>query len=83
VETHTGATPVGVCGESASDPMFALVLIGLGVSSLSMSPASAPMVRSSLKAHTIMECRRLAKLALDRPDPLAARSAVAEAANLA
>jgi phosphotransferase system enzyme I (PtsI) len=63
--------------------MFALVLVGLGVSSLSMSPASAPMVRSSLKAHTIMECRRLAKLALDRPDPLAARSAVAEAANLA
>jgi hypothetical protein len=41
------------------------------------------MVLSSLKAHTIMECRRLAKPALDRPDPLAARSAVAEAANLA
>jgi phosphotransferase system enzyme I (PtsI) len=81
--TRAGSTPVGVCGESASDPMFALVLVGLGVSSLSMSPASAPMVRASLQAHTIMECRRLAKLALDRPDPLGARSAVAEAANLA
>jgi phosphotransferase system enzyme I (PtsI) len=81
--TRAGSTPVGVCGESASDPMFALVLVGLGVSSLSMSPASAPMVRASLKAHTIMDCRRLAKLALDRPDPLGARSAIAEAANLA
>jgi hypothetical protein len=29
-----------------------------------------------------VECRRLAKLALNRPDPLEARSAVAEAANL-
>jgi phosphoenolpyruvate-protein phosphotransferase (PTS system enzyme I) len=77
-----GATPVGVCGESASDPMFALVLVGLGVSSLSMSPASAPMVRASLKAHTTVECRRLAQLALAHPDPLTARSAVAEASNL-
>lgn len=80
---RTGALPVGVCGESASDPLFALVLVGLGVSSLSMSPASAPMVRMALKAHTIDECRSLAELALARPDPLGARSAVGEAANLA
>lgn len=79
--TRATATPVGVCGESASDPVFTLVLVGLGVSSLSMSPASASMVRASLKTHTIEECRRLAKLALDRPDPLEARSAVAEATN--
>ena len=80
---RASATPVGVCGESASDPVFALVLVGLGVSSLSMSPASAPMVRASLKAHTVVECRRLAELALDLPDPLGARLSVAEAANLA
>jgi phosphotransferase system enzyme I (PtsI) len=80
---RASATPVGVCGESASDRVFALVLVGLGVSSLSMSPASAPMVRASLKAHTVVECRRLAELALDRPDPLGARLSVAEAVNLA
>jgi phosphotransferase system enzyme I (PtsI) len=76
-----GATPVGVCGESASDPMFALVLVGMGVSSLSMAPASAPMVRATLKAHTILDCRRLARLALDQTDPLEARSAVARVAK--
>ena len=32
--------PVGVCGESASDPVMALVLTGMGVRSLSMSPNS-------------------------------------------
>jgi phosphotransferase system enzyme I (PtsI) len=79
---RAGATPVGVCGESASDPLFALVLAGLGVSSLSMAPASAPLVRASLKAHTIVDCRRLARLALEHPDPLGARSAVAEASNI-
>ena len=82
VSARSGATPVGVCGESASDPPFALVLAGLGVSSLSMSPASAPMVRAALKAHTVEECRQLAKLALGFSDPGEARTAVAEATNL-
>jgi phosphoenolpyruvate-protein phosphotransferase (PTS system enzyme I) len=75
-------TPVGVCGESASDPLFALVLVGLGITSLSMAPASAPLVRGSVKAHTLEECRRLARVALDNPDRRAARAAVAQAANL-
>ncbi len=37
--------PVGVCGESAADPSFALVLAGLGITSLSMAPRSIPAVR--------------------------------------
>src|SRR6516165_338720 len=32
------AKPVGVCGEAASDPALAVVLVGLGVTSLSMAP---------------------------------------------
>lgn len=30
--------PVGVCGEAGGDPLAALVLVGLGVASLSMAP---------------------------------------------
>ena len=30
--------PVGVCGEAAADPALAVVLVGLGVTSLSMTP---------------------------------------------
>jgi phosphoenolpyruvate-protein phosphotransferase (PTS system enzyme I) len=40
--------PVGVCGEAAADPALASVLIGLGVSSLSMAPAAIPSVRRAL-----------------------------------
>src|SRR5699024_4146977 len=36
--------PVGVCGEAAGDPGLAVVLVGLGVSSLSMTPRSLPAV---------------------------------------
>ncbi|MEU8161936.1 phosphoenolpyruvate--protein phosphotransferase [Micromonospora parva] len=69
--------PVGVCGESAADPDFALVLAGLGVTSLSMAPRSIPAVRESLAAHTLDECRQIAEAALAAPSPEAARAAVA------
>jgi phosphotransferase system enzyme I (PtsI) len=68
--------PVGVCGEAASDPLLALVFIGLGVTSLSMAPVSVPAVRAAVAAHTRAECRGLAGLALEAEDGRAARTAV-------
>jgi phosphoenolpyruvate-protein phosphotransferase (PTS system enzyme I) len=68
--------PVGVCGEAASDPLLALVFVGLGVTSLSMAPVSIPAVRAAVAAHTLAECRGLAALALDAEDGRAARTAV-------
>jgi phosphotransferase system enzyme I (PtsI) len=68
--------PVGVCGEAASDPLLALVFVGLGVTSLSMAPVSIPAVRAALAGHTLAECRGLATLALDAEDGRAARAAV-------
>ncbi|MEJ3744341.1 phosphoenolpyruvate--protein phosphotransferase [Actinomycetes bacterium KLBMP 9797] len=56
--------PVGVCGEAASDPRLAVVLVGLGVTSLSMAPVALPAVRAALAAHTLADCRRLAAEAL-------------------
>ncbi|MGH3450740.1 MAG: putative PEP-binding protein, partial [Haloechinothrix sp.] len=71
--------PVGVCGEAASDPVLALVLVGLGVTSLSMAPAAVPAVRLSLGARTEQECAELAELALAARDAAEARSAVSAA----
>ncbi|HEV2639759.1 MAG TPA: phosphoenolpyruvate--protein phosphotransferase [Actinocrinis sp.] len=58
--------PVGVCGEAAADPRLALVLVGLGVSSLSMAPSAIAEVRAALAAHTLDQCRALAAAALRR-----------------
>jgi phosphotransferase system enzyme I (PtsI) len=57
--------PIGVCGESAGDPLLALVLVGLGVSSLSMAPSKVPVVRLSLALHSLAECQGLARAARD------------------
>jgi phosphotransferase system enzyme I (PtsI) len=73
--------PVGVCGEAAGDPLLALVLVGLDVTSLSMAPGSLADVRLLLGRHTMADCRRLARLALDAPDAATARQRVREAAT--
>lgn len=55
--------PVGVCGEAAADPALAPVLVGLGVTSLSMGPRSLGRVAEALASVDGEECRRRAAAA--------------------
>ncbi|OIH82158.1 phosphoenolpyruvate--protein phosphotransferase [Arthrobacter sp. UCD-GKA] len=71
--------PVGVCGEAAADPALAVVLVGLGVSTLSMSARSLASVAAVLKTVTLERAGELAQLALATPSAEAARTAVREA----
>ncbi len=71
--------PVGVCGEAAADPLLALVLAGLGMTSLSMGPRSLPAVGAALAGHSLSRCQALAELALAAADARAARAAVTAA----
>lgn len=68
--------PIGVCGEAGGDPGLALVLAGLGVSSLSMAPGKVPAVRTSLSLHTMEQCQQMAAAARAAVDAASARSAV-------
>jgi len=74
--TEAGA-PVGVCGEAASDPALAPVLVGLGVTSLSMVAPSLGAVRARLAATDLGLCREMAAAARGARSPQAGRSAVA------
>jgi phosphotransferase system enzyme I (PtsI) len=58
------ATPVGVCGEAAADANLAIVLVGLGATTLSMTPAALADVRAALLTVTLAEARALAAKAL-------------------
>src|SRR5699024_3467020 len=75
--------PVGVCGEAASDPLLALVLVGLGVTSLSTSPTTVAEVRVSLARHSFDDCIALAKTALAASDATTARTQVSAQASTA
>ena len=68
--------PVGVCGEAAADPALAVVLVGLGVKSLSMTARALADVDAVLKSVDFADCQRLAGLATSARNADDARAAV-------
>ena len=62
---HRQNRQVGVCGEMAGDPASALLLLGLGVDSLSMTPSSLARVKWTIRSFTMQQARELADTALE------------------
>ncbi|WP_407312959.1 phosphoenolpyruvate--protein phosphotransferase [Desulfosporosinus sp. SB140] len=56
--------PVGVCGEMASQPLGALLLLGMGINELSMSIGSLPEIKSLIRRTVYSEAARLVQSAL-------------------
>ncbi|HZN07270.1 MAG TPA: phosphoenolpyruvate--protein phosphotransferase [Pyrinomonadaceae bacterium] len=54
------AIPVIVCGEMASTPAYAVLLVGMGAIDLSMTPAMIPRVRAALAQIDTGEAREVA-----------------------
>lgn len=67
--------PAGVCGEAASDPGLAPVLVGLGFTTLSMSPRQLTGVAAALAAVPLARCRAAAAAACTADSPAEARRA--------
>lgn len=63
----------GVCGEIAADPVAVPVLIGLGVTELSLNPASIPTIKSIVRALDTHAAGRLADQALQQETAQAVR----------
>ncbi|GAA1168074.1 phosphoenolpyruvate--protein phosphotransferase [Ornithinimicrobium humiphilum] len=59
---------VSLCGAMAADPDLAGLLVGLGVTELSTSAATVPMVKQRLRAGSTAEFRALADRALAAAD---------------
>ena len=62
---NANGMPVGVCGEAAADPDLAVVLTGIGVNSLSMTPVALDDVRAELAGVTLEEAQEKAATALN------------------
>ncbi len=56
--------PARICGEISSNPFFAVLLLGMGFSQLSMNPLSIPTIRRVLSEVPAGASRRIAKRAL-------------------
>jgi phosphotransferase system enzyme I (PtsI) len=60
--------PISVCGEIAGDPRFTPLLLGLGIRTLSMAPASLPRVKQRLRTLSMAEAVRLAGQVMGQSD---------------
>ncbi|CAB4631727.1 unannotated protein [freshwater metagenome] len=72
----------GVCGESASDPAFAVVLAGLGIESVSVSRSQVTAVHNALSSLSLADAKQIAKAVLNETTAEAAKAtALREIAN--
>jgi len=55
---------VGMCGEMASEPAFALLLLGLGLDEFSVSPAAVPAIKRVIRSVTLKQAKDVAHKAL-------------------
>ena len=62
---NAAGIPVSVCGECAADPVVASLLIGMGATSLSVSPSLIPLVKRTLRSFTWSGLQALACDTLD------------------
>jgi phosphotransferase system enzyme I (PtsI) len=63
----TNKIDVQMCGEMAGVPLYAPLLLGLGLSELSMNPQALPLVKRMIRSMNLAEARGIAKEALKQP----------------
>jgi phosphoenolpyruvate-protein phosphotransferase (PTS system enzyme I) len=64
----TAGLPVSVCGEMASEPLSAVLLLGLGYDRLSVSPPALPLVKWVIRTVPEESARQAASAALAAAD---------------
>lgn len=71
--------PVSVCGQAAGDPAMAILLLGMGIHSLSMSASDLPRIKSVIRTFTRKQAQSLLNDALQLEKATAIRELLFEA----
>ncbi len=78
-KSHSVNTPVSICGEMASDSVAVLLLLGLGIDSISVSMASLPSIKWVLSEFSKAEAEALVSKAFALGEPKAIREMLCQA----
>jgi phosphotransferase system enzyme I (PtsI) len=60
INTCGNTVPVSLCGQMSADPMYTMLLLGMGLRSLSVPPSAIPEIKRICRAATIPHCEELA-----------------------
>ena len=58
---HRRGRPVSLCGEMAADPIYTIILLGLGVDEFSMNPMMIPAIKQIIRGVSWAEAREVAR----------------------
>ena len=56
--------PVSMCGQMCGNPLYTMLLLGLGLRSLSLSPTGIPEIKKTCRSVSIAHCREVAQRTL-------------------
>jgi len=60
-DAHKAQTEVHICGEMASEPEYIMLLLGLGVRTMSLAPPMIPEIKQIIRSVTIEDCNIVAR----------------------
>ena len=59
-----GDVPISVCGEMSADPVYTLLLLGLGLRSMSITPHNIPEIKKVIRSISLSDSTRVARKAM-------------------
>ncbi len=60
-DAHKAQIDVHVCGEMASEPEYIMLLLGIGVRTISLAPPMIPEIKQIIRSVTMEDCNNLAR----------------------
>jgi len=63
-DAHKAQIDVHVCGEMASEPEYIMLLLGIGVRTISLTPTMIPEIKQIIRSVTMEDCNNLARKVL-------------------
>ncbi len=64
LDAHKAKIDLSVCGEMASEPEFVILLLGMGVRTLSIAPSMIPEIKQVIRSVSIESCNSIARKVL-------------------
>jgi len=60
-DAHKGQIDLSICGEMASEPEYIMLLLGMGVRTISIAPPMMPEIKQIIRSVTMEDCNNVAR----------------------
>jgi phosphotransferase system enzyme I (PtsI) len=63
-DAHKAQIDLSVCGEMASEPEYIMLLLGMGVRTISLTPPMIPEIKQIIRSVTMEDCNNVVRKVL-------------------